>query len=115
MKTLKNILAITILAFFFSNASAKQDTTVTIKTSAECGSCKKRIENALNFEKGVKSAEVSVNTKIATVIFDPTKTSIDKIREAISKTGYQADEVAANEKALKKLPTCCKPDGMKKE
>lgn len=111
MKTLKNIFLIAALALLAGNVSAQQDSTITIKTSAQCESCKKRIENALNFEKGVKSATLDLKTKVATVVFDHSKTSSAKIREAIAKVGYDADKVAANEKAYNKLPKCCQKGG----
>lgn len=111
MKTIKNILLITLLALFAGKVSAQQDSTITIKTSAQCESCKKRIENALNFEKGVKSATLDLKTKAATVVFDHNKTSSVKIREAIAKSGYDADNVPANEKAYNKLPKCCQKGG----
>jgi periplasmic mercuric ion binding protein len=111
MKTLKNILIIAMFALFTENALAVQDSTVVIKTSAQCESCKKRIENALNFEKGVKSAILDVTTKEATVVFDSEKTSSAKIRTAIIKVGYDADKMTADAKAYKKLPKCCQKGG----
>ena len=37
---------------------------VKIKTSAQCDMCKERIEETLAFEKGVKKAELDLETKI---------------------------------------------------
>jgi periplasmic mercuric ion binding protein len=111
MKTLKNILIIAMLTLFTGKVSAQQDSTIVIKTSAQCESCKKRIENALNFEKGVKSAVLDVTTKEATVVFDSGKTSSKKIRTAIVKVGYDADKMTADAKAYKKLPKCCQKGG----
>lgn len=105
-----------ITALLVSGAAlAGSDSTIVIKTSAECGSCKKRIENALNFEKGVKKAELLVKTKEATVTFDTEKITAEKIREVIAGVGYDADNVPAQEKAYDKLPKCCKKGGMDKE
>lgn len=85
--------------------------TVKIKTSAQCGMCKDRIEEALAFEKGVKKSELDLDTKIVTVSYKPAKTSVDKIRKAITKVGYDADDVPSDKKAYSKLPACCKkPD-----
>jgi mercuric ion binding protein len=85
--------------------------TIKIKTSSQCGECKEIIEEALAFEKGVKTAELDVETKIVTVTYKKSKTSPEKIRKAISKVGYDADEVAADKKAYSKLDACCKkPD-----
>lgn len=82
--------------------------TIKIKTSSQCDMCKERIEEALAFEKGVKTADLDIETKIVTVTFKKGKTSPEKIRKAISKVGYDADEVAADPKAYSKLDACCK-------
>ena len=84
---------------------------VRIKTSSQCNDCKERIEEALAFEKGVKKSELDIETQIVRVSYRKGKTSPEKIRTAISKVGYDADDVAADPKAYSKLPACCqKPD-----
>ena len=81
---------------------------VKIQTSAVCGMCKERIEHDLSFEKGIKSVSLDNETKIVTVGYSPKKTNTDDIRLAISKIGYDADNVAADPVAYEKLPGCCK-------
>jgi periplasmic mercuric ion binding protein len=83
---------------------------VKIKTSAICGQCKQRIEHDLAFEKGVVSSNLDVKTKIVTVIYKPKKTDAEKIKTAISKIGYAADDIKADEKAYNKLPECCQKE-----
>ena len=83
---------------------------IKIKTSAVCGMCKDRIEQGLAFEKGIKDVILDVETKICTVKYNPSKTTPEDIRKAISKLGYDADDVLADEKAYEKLPACCKKD-----
>ena len=87
---------------------------IKIKTSAMCDMCKESIEKALAFEKGVKSSDLNVDTKVCTVKYDAAKTTIDKIKIAISKAGYDADDVKADPKAYNKLSPCCKKDGKHK-
>jgi periplasmic mercuric ion binding protein len=91
----------------------KKIDTVAIKTSAVCGMCKDRIESALAFEKGVKSSTLDVDTKVATIIYNPVKTSPGKLRIVLSKLGYDADTIPANQAAYNKLPACCKKDAPK--
>ena len=91
----------------------KKSDTVEIKTSAVCGMCKDRIEGCLAFEKGVKSASLDVETKVATIIFNPGKTSPEKLRKTLSKLGYDADSIPADQTAYTKLPACCKKDAPK--
>lgn len=102
-----------VMIFFSSLTFAKtiSPDTIKIKTSAKCGSCKTRIEKALTGEAGVLSAVVNVDTKVCTVIYNRNLTTSDKIRQAISKVGYDADNVKADPAAYKKLPGCCQKDG----
>lgn len=110
MKTIANYLIIGAALFFSVNAFSQEKTTaeIKIKTSAQCEDCQKRIEDRLHFTKGVKSAKLDLTTQVVTIIYDPNKTSPEKLKEAISKTGYDADDLPAEKKAYEKLPKCCK-------
>ncbi len=88
----------------------KKEETITIKTSAVCGMCKERIENDMKFEKGVTSVSLDLKTKMLTVTYKTSKTNPDKLREAVTKIGYDADDKLADQKAYDKLPACCKKD-----
>lgn len=110
----KNILIAIIMLSGIIHASA-QDSTVVIKSTAQCQECKDKIEAALNYEKGVKSSNVNIETKEVTVVYNTEKTDVNKIRTAISRSGYDADDVPADEKAYKRLKPCCTKDGHKDE
>lgn len=100
-----------ILGLFLTKGLSAQDT-LKIQTSAECESCKERIENRLNFTKGVKTSNLDLSNKVVTVIYDKNKVTPEEIRKAINKTGYDADSSKAEAKAYNKLPNCCKKGGM---
>jgi periplasmic mercuric ion binding protein len=103
-----------VFAFITSvSAQPQKDEIIMIKSSVMCGSCKDRIEKGLKSEKGINKATVDVETKTVTVKFDGTKTDPDKIREKISKLGYDADKLLADKTAYDKLPACCKKDAAK--
>ena len=106
MKTIKMIL-ILMLTGIGAYAQNLSDT-VRIQTSAICDQCKDRIENDLSFEKGVKTVKLDLESKIVTVTYNPKKTDVQKIREAITKIGYDADTLKADSKSYNKLPQCCK-------
>jgi copper chaperone CopZ len=108
-----NRLIITLVLLIFSSIILQAENTqeIKIKTSAQCEQCKERIEKALNKSKGILKAELDLETKEAIVLFDSEQTDAQKIRQIISKTGYDADDVPANKKAYNKLPQCCKKDG----
>lgn len=113
MKTLKkNVLSgVVAILILFTTTLKAQDVSVEelkVKTSAVCGMCKETIERELAFEKGVKKSVLEVKSKIVTVTYHPNKTTPEKIRQAISKAGYDADDIPANPKAYKKLDDCCK-------
>jgi copper chaperone CopZ len=83
---------------------------IQIKTSAVCDMCKETLEKAMAFEKGVKDSNLDVDSKILTVKFDPKRTSPERIKKAITLTGYDADDMPADSAAYKKLDPCCKKD-----
>jgi copper chaperone CopZ len=91
-----------------------QTDTVRIQTSALCKTCKRTIESDLSFEKGVKKSDLDLKTKIVTVIYDSKKTNPEKIRLAITKSGYDADSLPKDPKAFRRLPDCCKNPELEK-
>jgi copper chaperone CopZ len=103
----RSICIFLFFAFLAVNGLAQSDT-VRIQTSAICGTCKKIIENDMSFVKGVKKSELDLGTSILTVVYNSEKTDPDKIRIAVTKTGYDADSLVADPKAFKRLPECCK-------
>lgn len=96
-------------------AQQKKTETVVIHTSAICGDCKERIENALNYTKGVVFAELNLDTKDVTVKYKTKKITKEEIKQKIVETGYDADELKANPEAIEELPMCCRPGGMPEE
>jgi len=91
---------------------SKKSVDIVISTSAECSQCKKRLEEKLNYTKGVRFAELDVPSRRLTVRYSPLKISDEQIRSIISNIGYDADNVLADPKAQQSLPKCCQPGGM---
>lgn len=105
------ILFLAFLSVLPISAARTEIDTIRVKTSSQCDMCKERIEETLAFERGVKSSELDLDTKIVTVAYKTGRTNPDRIRRAISKAGYDADDVPADAGAYGKLPSCCKkPD-----
>ncbi len=105
--TLMSIMAALIINPAIAQQKKKNYEEVQIQTTAVCGMCEERIEGNIAYEKGVKKVELDDDTKIVTIGFDPRKTDADKLRTAISKLGYDADQVPADQEAHDKLPACC--------
>lgn len=109
---MKSILcALFVGVYFLCVGQCRTCDTLYIKTSALCQDCKQRIESTLNFQKGVKYAELDLDSKIATVIYKPKKSSPLKLRQALSNIGYDADDLKADPSAVMLLPKCCQPGG----
>lgn len=111
MKKLSVLLGIFLIFGASGVWAQKQAAVINIQTSAQCEMCKEAIEEAFAFEKGVVSSELNEETKIVEVKYKEKKTSPEKLRLSLSKIGYDADDVKADEKAYMKLPTCCKKPG----
>ena len=60
------------------------------------------------FEKGVKSVSLYDETKVLTIEYRNGKTYKEKLKKAITKIGYDADDLPADQKAHDRLPACCK-------
>ncbi len=117
MKT--KILILIITAIFLApgiNAQEKKDkkkkelVTIEVQTSAKCGQCKERLEHDMAFEKGVKFVELDNDTKILTIKYKEGKNTKENLKKAITKIGYDADEMLADQEAHDALPKCCQKD-----
>lgn len=116
MKNLIKAFTLLMLVFIagqgFSNTTAKEDTVV-IKTKiycdhcTQCESCGGKLEGILDV-KGVKDMKLDAENMTITVMYNAKKTSPEKIRQAISKLGFDADDVPADPEAVKELDGCCK-------
>ena len=110
-------LIIALLSILTINAWAQKET-VEILTSASCFEglcCKDRIEEEMQFTKGVTAVDLDIESQVLTVTFKTKKTDADKLRKVISLLGYNADDIEANKKAHDDLPSCCQHLEFKEE
>lgn len=112
---MKNLVKFLVILFVLVSGSLyaqnAKNSEIDIKVSSQCSMCKERIEKMLAFEKGIVNSNLDLETHTIKVTYKPNKTTPEAIRKAISLTGYDADDVAADVKAYAKLPDCCKkPD-----
>lgn len=114
---MKNYIILLFTFFMIQTATAQEKKTtvetVVIQTSAECGDCKDRIEEMLNYTKGIKFSELDLETKKVTVKYSTKKITSQEIKSKLSELGYDADEIKSNPSSVRKLPACCHPGGMK--
>ncbi len=81
--------------------------TAEFKVWGNCGMCKKTIEKAAKGVSGVQSANWDVDTHQFNVVFDPGKTSVKQIHQAIAKAGYDTDLLRGDDTAYNNLHGCC--------
>ncbi|MBP7183914.1 MAG: cation transporter [Saprospiraceae bacterium] len=109
MKTLK-IISFSIVAFFaFSQlafAQIKNAKTETTMIYGNCNMCKKTIEKAAN-KKKTAQLTWDVDTKIATVTYDTTKTTLNEILKNVAKAGYDNAKYRAPDEQYSNLHSCC--------
>jgi len=93
------------------SGTVKQASTTTqtaqFQVWGNCGMCKKTIEKAAKGVAGVETAEWNVDTHQFNLTFDPAKTGVDKVHQAIAASGYDTDTVRGNDLAYNDLPGCC--------
>lgn len=65
------------------------------------------VQKMLNEQDGVIKADCNLNTMVATVEYDTTKTSLSNLIKVVAEGGYDAGELKANPKAKHLTPFCC--------
>ena len=116
MKTLLKSLLLFIGMIAFSNTAFAQKTiqTAVIKTVIHCDHCKacetcgEKFNKILLREKGIQMVELDEKEMTIKVVFNSKKTTLPAIKTAISKLGYDADEIKADPIAYEGLDNCCK-------
>ncbi len=111
MKHITRLFTVAVTLMLFSSAAYSQGRNteeVEIMTSAQCPMCKESIEKMLTFERGVRHALLDMETKKVTVRYNSRRTDPDKLRKAINKLGYDADDMEGDPEAYAELPACCK-------
>jgi periplasmic mercuric ion binding protein len=113
MKTISLFFFIALLSAIAIHSSAQagskspgQQKTETFKVWGNCDMCKARIEKAVKAD-GATSADWNKNTKILTVTFDPSKTSIDSFSRKLAAVGHDTEKYKADDKAYQALDACC--------
>jgi|SRR6218665_968600 len=110
-----------LLFLFFilaSNAASAQQQKIvqkaTIKTAISCDHCKAcpscggLLEKTLLKNKGIQMITLDEKNMTIEVIYNSKKTDLATIKNAISKLGYDADDVKADAASYEKLDGCCK-------
>ena len=101
-----------LLFWTFSTVQAQDhslrpgDTAITFKVYGACVQCKERIEKAAR-GRGVRSVSWNVNTKLLSLVYEPTLTNPDKIGNRIVAAGHDLETKKAIAAVYQSLPNCC--------
>src|SRR5688572_26501426 len=95
-----------LLSNFKLSAQASKNTTINFKVQGECGQCKQRIETAAK-DKGVIAALWNAETKLLTLTYNPSKTTVEKVQERIAAVGHDTELKMADDEVYSALPECC--------
>ncbi len=105
----KIMVAILILLSGITSAQIKNPKTETVKVFGNCGMCKTKIEKAGNIKNTAKVVW-EIDSEMATLTYDQSKTNQDEILKRIALAGYDSDKFLAPDTAYSNLPGCCQYD-----
>lgn len=89
MKTVFSFALVLMLAVSVSGFAG--DKTLEIKVDGmTCNGCVDKVKTTLEKVDGVKSAEVSLESNSAVVLYNGSKTEEGKLKEAVNSTGFKA-------------------------
>lgn len=111
-------IIVSVLLFFIALSPVfsqnKKTETIIVKTNIHCDHCKQcescggRFEREIPFIRGVKDFSFDEKAMTISLTYNIKQTSPDKLREAISKIGFDADDIKADAKAVARLDDCCR-------
>ncbi|MBN8670822.1 MAG: heavy-metal-associated domain-containing protein [Chitinophagales bacterium] len=114
MRLTKTIILLFVLLLNNTAKAQSKVATISIKTSIYCDHCKrcescgKRLEEAVYKQKGIKRVDIDEKTKTVSVIYNTSKTTPEKLRQAIASVGFDADDIKGDPKAYTTWDDCCK-------
>ncbi|HOZ78906.1 MAG TPA: hypothetical protein PLY34_13005 [Ferruginibacter sp.] len=100
------LFSLFISQFSIAQSSVKKET---IKVWGNCGMCKKNIEKAAK-SAGATAANWNEDSKQLKLTYSISKTSGDKIQQAIADAGYDTQDKTASDEAYNNLHGCCQYD-----
>lgn len=89
------VSAATFAPLTLQSATAQASETRSVTFAIEkmtCAACPITVQKAIRKVKGVVSVDLNFEAKTATVVFDPSVTSVDAIAAASTNAGYPAHE-----------------------
>ncbi len=82
----------------------------TFRVYGNCSMCERAIEYSTKAQEGIKDADWDKKTDQFTVTFDPTKITLEKIKQQLANIGYDTETHRAKDEVYNALPGCCQYD-----
>ena len=102
----KTILTL-VIAMIATIAMAENKTVKLYIPGMECKNCQAKVENVLNYEKGVKKISVELEKRIVTIQYDDKKTSVKTLQDALLKElKFKSQEVKGDGKQQSSTHQC---------
>lgn len=98
--------AFVLAATFHVHAQIKNAETIKVKVSGNCGMCETTIEKAGTVKKEAQ-VDWDKDKQVATITYNPQKTTADQILKRIALAGYDNEKFLAPEEAYNSLHGCC--------
>jgi Cu+-exporting ATPase len=88
MKLTTSILALGLMG----GAALAKDVTTDLKVpDMTCGACTAAVKKALTQTKGVKNADVNLEKRTATIVYEDTQVTEAQLQKAIEKAGFKTE------------------------
>ena len=103
--------AFVLASSFHVHAQIKNAQTISAKVSGNCGMCETTIEKAGNLKKEAQ-VDWDKDKQVATITYDPQKTTPEQVLKRIALAGYDNEKYLAPEEAYNNLHGCCQNERM---
>jgi periplasmic mercuric ion binding protein len=109
MKVIYMTLLVIFAAQFSAVAQAKVKDQATIKVPGlHCDLDKDRIERSIFKLDGMIKYKIDIKRKTVFIVWLTDRTNIETLKAEIANTGYDADDVKAEESMRKRIPAACR-------
>lgn len=103
---MKRLFSLVILAFSISAMAQQSETLQWRIEDMHCDHCAHKVMTALTQDNGVSDVDINIERRVATVTYDATKTTPDKIKSQLNgtryvPTAYSASDVIIREKTYR--------------
>lgn len=87
------LMAITIGLILIGGTAVAKEATAELRVPAmDCAACTVVIKKALTQTKGIKTVDLNLEKRTATIVYEDTQITRPEIKKAIEKAGFKTEE-----------------------